>query len=95
MEIFVRFDVSNQIGLVVGGNCIDELQTIHRRFPSTPLLLPGIGSQGGKIEEVTSIIDNYDESSEAKNSIEEHNNNLVNVSRSVLCFHWKRLEGSC
>ena len=83
-EIFVEFDVSNQIGLVVGGNCIDELQTIHRRFPSTPLLLPGIGSQGGKIEEVTSIIDNYDESSEAKNSIEKHNNNLVNVSRSVI-----------
>ena len=49
-EIFVEFDVSNQIGLVVGGYCIDELQTIHRRFPSTPLLLPGIGSQGGKLK---------------------------------------------
>ena len=83
-EIFVGFDVGNQIGLVVGGNCIDELQTIHRRFPSTPLLLPGIGSQGGKIEEVTSIIDNYEESIEAKNLIEEHNNNLINVSRSVI-----------
>ena len=77
-------DVSNQIGLVVGGNCLDELQTIHRRFPSTPLLLPGIGSQGGEIEKVTSIIDNYDESSEAKDSIEKHNNDLVNVSRSVI-----------
>ena len=83
-EIFVEFDVSNQIGLVVGGNCLDELQTIHRRFPSTPLLLPGIGSQGGEIEKVTSIIDKYDESSEAKNSIEKHNNDLVNVSRSVI-----------
>ena len=70
-EIFVECDVSNQIGLVVGGNCIDELQTIHRRFPSTPLLLPGIGSQGGKIEEVTSIIDDFDKSSEVKNSIEK------------------------
>ena len=66
-EIFVEFDVNNQIGLVVGGNCIDELQTIHRRFPSTPLLLPGIGSQGGNIEEVTSIIDTYDESPAAEN----------------------------
>ena len=83
-EIFVGFDVGNQIGLVVGGNCIDELQTIHRRFPSTPLLLPGIGSQGGKIEEVTSIIDNYDESIETKNPCKEHNNNLINVSRSVI-----------
>ena len=83
-EIFVGFDVGNQIGLVVGGNCIDELHTIHRRFPSTPLLLPGIGSQGGKIEGVTSIIDNHDESIEAKNSIEELNNNLINVSRSVI-----------
>jgi orotidine-5'-phosphate decarboxylase len=81
-EIFVEFDVSNQIGLVVGGNCIDELRTIHRRFPSTPLLLPGIGSQGGKIEGVTSIIDDYDKSSASKNSSE--NNNLVNVSRSVI-----------
>ena len=83
-EIFVEFDASNQIGLVVGGNCIDELKTIHRRFPTTPLLLPGIGRQGGRIEKVTSIIDNYDEISEAKNSIEKHNNNLVNVSRSVI-----------
>ena len=83
-EIFVGFDVGNQIGLVVGGNCINELQTIHRRFPSTPLLLPGIGSQGGKIEEVTSIIDKYDENVKAKDLIEEHNNNLINVSRSVI-----------
>ena len=83
-EIFVESDVNNQIGLVVGGNCIDELHTIHRRFPSTPLLLPGIGSQGGKIEKVTSIIDKYDENSATKTSSEKHNNNLVNVSRSVI-----------
>ena len=69
---------------MVGGNCIDELHTIHRRFPSTPLLLPGIGSQGGKIEKVTSIIDKYDENSATKTSSEKHNNNLVNVSRSVI-----------
>ena len=96
-EIFVESDVSNQIGLVVGGNCIDELQTIHGRFPSTPLLLPGIGSQGGKIEEVTSIIDNYNESSESENSIAKHNNNLVNVSRSVIYASngkdWKEAAG--
>ena len=96
-EIFVEFDVSNQIGLVVGGNCIDELQTIQRRFPSTPLLIPGIGSQGGKIDDVTSIVDNYDEILSAKNSIEKHNNNLVNVSRSVIYAStgkdWKEAAG--
>ena len=81
----------------MGGNCVDELKTIHRRFPSTPLLLPGIGSQGGEIEKVTSIIDNYDESSEAKDSIEKHNNDLVNVSRSVIYASsgkdWKEAAG--
>ena len=96
-EIFVEFDVSNQIGLVVGGNCLDELQTIHRRFPSTPLVTSRHWKPGRKIEEVTSIIDNYAESSATKNSIEKHNNNIVNFSRSVIYAStgkdWKEAAG--
>tara|TARA_B100000963_G_scaffold348449_1_gene356032 strand:+ start:111 stop:1049 length:939 start_codon:yes stop_codon:yes gene_type:complete len=83
-EKFVEFDVRNQIGLVVGANCIDELKNIHKRFPSTPLLLPGIGSQGGKIVDVVSIIDDDKKKSDSESLGERCNNNLINLSRSVI-----------
>ena len=48
-----------------------------------------------KGEDVTSIIDNQDESIEAKSPIEERNNNLINVSRSVIYASTAKTEGSC
>jgi len=43
------------IGLVVGATAPDELRGIHEIVPDTPLLIPGIGAQGGSIEEVIKI----------------------------------------
>ena len=69
---------SGQVGLVVGANCLEELKLIDKKFPSIPLLLPGVGKQGGTIEDIKKIID-----SERKVS-QNISNNLINVSRSIL-----------
>lgn len=37
------------IGLVVGATYPDELKTIRLRYPEIPLLIPGIGAQGGDL----------------------------------------------
>ena len=40
------------IGLVVGATAPNELRRIHELVPDAPLLIPGIGAQGGNIDEV-------------------------------------------
>ena len=37
------------IGLVVGATYPEELKTIRRKYPDMPLLIPGIGAQGGDL----------------------------------------------
>ena len=69
---------NGQVGLVVGANCLEELRLIDKKFPSTPLLIPGVGKQGGTIGSVKKIIDSEDKVSKYSS------NNLINVSRSVL-----------
>ena len=69
---------SGQVGLVVGANCLEELKLIDKKFPSIPLLLPGVGKQGGTIEGIKKIID-------SKRKVSQNSsNNLINVSRSIL-----------
>tara|TARA_B100000029_G_scaffold514776_1_gene618947 strand:+ start:134 stop:925 length:792 start_codon:yes stop_codon:yes gene_type:complete len=43
------------IGLVVGATAPEELRGIRQIVPDTPLLIPGIGAQGGSIDEVVKI----------------------------------------
>jgi orotidine-5'-phosphate decarboxylase len=38
------------LGLVVGATYPDELAAVRRRCPNAPILLPGIGAQGGDLE---------------------------------------------
>ena len=38
------------VGLVVGATYPDELSAVRARCPSLPILLPGIGAQGGDLE---------------------------------------------
>jgi orotidine 5'-phosphate decarboxylase subfamily 2 len=42
----------SNVGLVIGATAPEELQRIHRLVPNTPLLVPGIGAQGGSINDV-------------------------------------------
>jgi orotidine-5'-phosphate decarboxylase len=39
------------LGLVVGATYPRELKTIRERYPQMPLLIPGVGTQGGELSE--------------------------------------------
>jgi orotidine-5'-phosphate decarboxylase len=38
------------LGLVVGATCPEELKAIRQAHPAMPLLIPGVGEQGGDLE---------------------------------------------
>ena len=60
-------------GLVVGATFPDELARVRERCPELPILLPGIGAQGGDLE--TSVAAGMDKSARGL---------LVSASRSVI-----------
>ena len=45
-----QWNVNGNIGLVVGATYPDELKVIRNNHPDMPLLIPGIGAQGGDLE---------------------------------------------
>jgi orotidine-5'-phosphate decarboxylase len=40
------------LGLVVGATYPEELKLIRERYPEMPLLIPGVGAQGGELKQV-------------------------------------------
>jgi orotidine-5'-phosphate decarboxylase len=42
------------LGLVVGATYPEELKLIRQRYPEMPLLIPGVGAQGGDLAQVVS-----------------------------------------
>jgi orotidine-5'-phosphate decarboxylase len=42
------------LGLVVGATYPDELKLMRQRYPEMPLLIPGVGAQGGELAQVVS-----------------------------------------
>jgi orotidine-5'-phosphate decarboxylase len=42
------------LGLVVGATYPGELKLIRQRYPEMPLLIPGVGAQGGELSQVVS-----------------------------------------
>ena len=49
-ERAVEWNSRGNIGLVVGATASDELKRIRALAPSMPILIPGIGTQGGDLE---------------------------------------------
>lgn len=47
------------LGMVVGATQPHDLQPVLRQHPAAPLLIPGIGSQGGSIEELVGVLDGH------------------------------------
>ncbi len=45
-----EWDKNGNIGLVVGATYPEELKTIRQSHPDMPILIPGIGAQGGNLE---------------------------------------------
>ena len=67
------WNVHGNIGLVVGATFPQELERIRRLCPTMPLLIPGVGSQGGDLPTVTRC------------GVDETGGNaIINVSRAVI-----------
>lgn len=63
---------STAIGMVVGATKANELEPVINQFSESPLLIPGVGKQGGSI-------------SALKESLEQHSGiPLINSSRSII-----------
>ena len=45
-----EWNTYGNIGLVVGATYPEELKLIRQRYPEMPLLVPGVGAQGGELE---------------------------------------------
>jgi orotidine-5'-phosphate decarboxylase len=73
INLFSKNDKNGNIGFVVGATHPDELKHVRTITPDAPLLIPGIGAQGGDLR--TSVIDGSDRNG---------NLALINVSRAVL-----------
>ncbi|HLG33229.1 MAG TPA: orotidine-5'-phosphate decarboxylase [Ignavibacteriaceae bacterium] len=68
-----RWNTSKNCGIVFGATNPDELKININSFGDLPVLIPGIGAQGGDLEKITRIL------GRSKNI-----NFLVNVSRGIL-----------
>jgi len=64
---------NNNCGIVFGATKSDELKDNLNRIASLPILLPGIGAQGGSLEEIIGILKNR-----------KPTNFLINVSRGII-----------
>ncbi len=47
-----QWNIHGNIGLVVGATYLEELRLIRQNHPDMPLLIPGIGAQGGDLASV-------------------------------------------
>ena len=51
MELGLGWDPGGAVGFVVGATRPDAVAAIRTAAPDAPLLLPGVGAQGGALEE--------------------------------------------
>lgn len=67
------WNVNDNIGLVVGATVPQQLSEVRRICPDLPLLIPGVGAQGGDLEEAV------------RRSIDQHGRRaIINSSRGII-----------
>lgn len=72
-DVYNKWNMNNNCGLVVGATYPDEISRIRYLAPQIYLLIPGIGAQGGELESVL------------KAGLNENKKGLIiNVSRSII-----------
>jgi orotidine-5'-phosphate decarboxylase len=49
-----QWNTHGNLGLVVGATYPEELKLLRQRYPDMPLLIPGVGAQGGGLSQVVS-----------------------------------------
>ena len=73
LESVNQWNEKHNCGIVFGATKIDELKTNINNFDSLSVLLPGVGAQGGSLEDVSRTFANNNRT-----------NYLVNVSRGII-----------
>lgn len=68
-----EWNTRNNCGLVFGATNLEELQSNINSFNDMPILLPGVGAQGGSLEDVVSTFHSNQKS-----------NFLINISRALI-----------
>ena len=63
----------NNCGLVFGATNLEELKANIQSFNDMPILLPGVGAQGGSLEDVVNTFNSYSKS-----------NFIINISRGLI-----------
>lgn len=67
------WNIKNNCGIVFGATKIIELSENINLFGSLPVLLPGVGAQGGSLEDVINLFNQNNK-----------NNFLINISRGII-----------
>lgn len=67
------WNINKNCGLVFGATKFEELENDANSFDDLPVLLPGVGAQGGSLEDISKVFKNY-----------PSNNFLINVSRGII-----------
>lgn len=73
IETVNEWNIKKNCGIVFGATKLKELEENINSFNSMPVLLPGVGAQGGSLEDVARTF-----------SSRNLNNYLVNISRALL-----------
>jgi orotidine-5'-phosphate decarboxylase len=68
-----HWNLNGQLGLVVGATFPQDIQHVRRHAPSLPLLIPGIGAQGGDAHQTLQAA-----------WVGEHSPVVINSSRAIL-----------
>ncbi len=74
-----KWNVNGNIGLVVGATSPDQLRAVRKRCPGVPILIPGVGAQGGELE--ASVRNGIDR---AVNGQSESPGILINSARGII-----------
>ena len=74
-----KWNANGNLGLVVGATSPDQLRTVRLRCPGVPILIPGVGAQGGELE--ASVKNGIDL---AENGQSESPRILINSARGII-----------
>lgn len=68
-----RWNLNNNVCLVVGGTYPNELAAVRKIAPDIPILVPGVGAQGGKVEDIVKA-----------GITDDHAGLIINSSRGII-----------
>lgn len=77
-----KWNANGNLGLVVGATSPDQLRAVRQRCPSVPILIPGVGAQGGELE--ASVKNGIDRDNGGADGDSVPPNILINSARGII-----------